>query len=129
MSPRCIKAKIFHHVNPPPRLRYESFVEHTAPWEPQLHFTFESSILVQKTDISKTAWINPRVHKMIFNKKKDNCENKLDECIGKQKELWKALKSLGLPKKSFHVKWAHWKSIKQSNMRLNSFKWIQRLLF
>ena len=41
---------------------------------------------------------------MIFNKKKDNCENKLDECIGKQKELWKALKSLGLPKKSFHVK-------------------------
>ena len=55
-------------------------------------------------DISKTAWINPWVHKMIFNKKKYNFENKLDECIGKQKKLWKALKCLGLPKKSLHVK-------------------------
>ena len=36
---------------------------------------------------------------MIFNKKKDYFENKLNECIGKPKELWKALKSLGLPKK------------------------------
>ena len=40
-----------------------------------------------------------KVHKMIFNKKKDYFENKLNECIGKPKELWKALKSLGLPKK------------------------------
>ena len=35
----------------------------------------------------------------IFNKKKDYIENKLNECIGKLKDLWKALKSLGLPKK------------------------------
>ena len=42
-----------------------------------------------------------KVHKMIFNKKKDYFENKLNECIGKPKELWKALKSLGLPKKIF----------------------------
>ena len=37
---------------------------------------------------------------MIFNKKKDYFENKLNECIGKPKELWKALKSLGLPYKT-----------------------------
>ena len=36
---------------------------------------------------------------MIFNKKNDCFENKLNECIGKRKEFWKALKSLGLPKK------------------------------
>ena len=40
-----------------------------------------------------------KVHKLIFNKKKDYFENKLNECIGKPKELWKALKSLGLPNK------------------------------
>ena len=45
---------------PPPRLHYESFVELTAPWEPHLHFTtFKNSISVQKTGISKTAWMNP----------------------------------------------------------------------
>ena len=36
---------------------------------------------------------------MIFNKKENYFENKLNECIGKPQELWKALKSLGLPKK------------------------------
>ena len=41
-----------------------------------------------------------KVHKLIFNKKKDYFENKLSECIGKPKELWKALKSLGLPNKT-----------------------------
>ena len=40
-----------------------------------------------------------KVHKLIFNKKKDYFENKLNECIGKPKDLWKALKSLGLPNK------------------------------
>ena len=40
-----------------------------------------------------------KVHKWIFNKEKDYFENKLNECIGKPKELWKALKSLGLPNK------------------------------
>ena len=38
-----------------------------------------------------------KVHKMIFNKKKDYFENKLNECIGKPKDLWKTLKSLCLP--------------------------------
>ena len=41
-----------------------------------------------------------KVHKLIFNKKKGCFENKLSECIGKPKELWKALKSLGLPNKT-----------------------------
>ena len=36
---------------------------------------------------------------MIFYKKKDYFENKSNECIGKPKKLWKALQSLGLPKK------------------------------
>ena len=36
---------------------------------------------------------------MIFSKKKDYFENKLSESIGKPKELWKALKFLGLPYK------------------------------
>ena len=41
-----------------------------------------------------------KVHKLIFNKKKYYFENKLNECIGKPKHLWKALKSLGLPSKT-----------------------------
>ena len=41
-----------------------------------------------------------KVHKLIFNKKKDYFENKLNECIGKPKEFWNALKSLGLPNKT-----------------------------
>ena len=39
-----------------------------------------------------------KVHKLIFNKEKYYFENKLNECIGKPKELWKALKSLDLRK-------------------------------
>ena len=41
-----------------------------------------------------------KVHKLIFNKKKYYFENKLNDCIGKPKELRKALKSLGLPNKT-----------------------------
>ena len=41
-----------------------------------------------------------KVHKLIFNKKSDYFENKLNECIGNPKEFWKALKSLGLPNKT-----------------------------
>ena len=33
------------------------------------------------------------VHKLIFNEKEDYFESKLNECIGKPKELWKAIKS------------------------------------
>ena len=43
--------------------------------------------------------IRYKVHKLIFNKKKDCFETKLNECIGEPKELWKALKSLGLGNK------------------------------
>ena len=38
---------------------------------------------------------------MIFNKRKYYFGNKLNECIGKPKKLWKPLQSLGLPKKIF----------------------------
>ena len=37
---------------------------------------------------------------LIAKKKKEFFENKLKECIGKLKDLWKAIKSLGLPNKS-----------------------------
>ena len=40
-----------------------------------------------------------KVPKIIFNKKKYYFESILNEYIGKPKELWKVLKSLGLPKK------------------------------
>ena len=40
-----------------------------------------------------------KVRKMIFNKKRSLFEKKLSESIGKPKDLWKALKSLGLPNK------------------------------
>ena len=37
--------------------------------------------------------------KLIKNKKRDFCQEKLRENVGKPTELWKALKSLGLPSK------------------------------
>ena len=37
---------------------------------------------------------------LITKKKKEFFENELRECIGKPKNLWKAIKSLGLPNKS-----------------------------
>ena len=40
-----------------------------------------------------------KVHKLILNKKKDYFENKLNERIGKPRELWKAINSLVLPTK------------------------------
>ena len=38
--------------------------------------------------------------KISLQKKKEFFENKLKECIGKPKDLWNAVKSLGLPSKS-----------------------------
>ena len=40
------------------------------------------------------------VQKLISYKKKKFFENRLNDSIGKPKELWKALKSLGLPSKT-----------------------------
>ena len=37
---------------------------------------------------------------LIAKKKKAFFENKLKECIGKPKDIWKAIKSLGLPNRS-----------------------------
>ena len=37
---------------------------------------------------------------MIVNKKRAFLENKLTEFIGKPKDLWKALRSLGFPSKT-----------------------------
>ena len=43
-----------------------------------------------------------KVQRMIKNKKKTFVVGKLNENIGKPKELWKSLKSLGLPSKKVH---------------------------
>ena len=40
------------------------------------------------------------MQKLISYKKKKFFENRLNDSIGKPKELWKALKSLGLPSKT-----------------------------
>ena len=49
-------------------------------------------------DIFKRARYS--VQNLIAKKKKGFFENKLKECIGKPKNLWKVIKSLGLPSKS-----------------------------
>ena len=46
---------------------------------------------------------------MIFNKKKDYFENKLNGCTGKPKESWKTLKSLGLHNKIASCEVSAWK--------------------
>ena len=62
LSSRCKKTKSFqelYSLNPPSGLRHESIAELTLPQDPNLRFTtFKNSIFVQKTDISKPAWIN-----------------------------------------------------------------------
>ena len=40
------------------------------------------------------------VENLIAKKKTEFFENKLKECIGKPKDLWKAIKSVGIPNKS-----------------------------
>ena len=58
---------------------------------------FKKSKLHIDKDIYNAA--RYKVKKMIFNKKRSYFEKKLSESIGKPKDLWKALKSLGLPNK------------------------------
>ena len=50
-----------------------------------------------------------KVRKMVFNKKRSFFDNKLSESIGKPRDLWKALKSLGLPHKFSSCKVSAWK--------------------
>ena len=44
------------------------------------------------------------MQQVIFNKRRAFFQNKWTESIGKPKDLWKALKSLGLPKNFLLVK-------------------------
>ena len=69
-----------------------------------------------------------KLHKLIFNKKKDYFENKLNECIVKPKELWKALKSLGLPNKTSSCEVSPLK-VNKTIQHDTNLHWIQRLLF
>ena len=59
---------------------------------------FKKSILQIDKDIYNVA--RYKLQKMIINKKRAFLENKLTESIGKPKDLWKALRSLGLPSKT-----------------------------
>ena len=58
---------------------------------------FKNSKLHIDKDIYNVA--RDKVRKMIFNKNRSFFEKKLSESIGTPKDLWKALKSLGLPNK------------------------------
>ena len=59
---------------------------------------FKKSKLQIDKDIYNAA--SYKLQKMIINKKREFLENKLTESIGKPKDLWKALRSLGLPSKT-----------------------------
>ena len=59
---------------------------------------FKKSKLHIDKEIYKIA--RYEVQKLISYKKKKFFENRLNDSIGKLKELWKALKSLGLPSKT-----------------------------
>ena len=59
---------------------------------------FKKSKLQIDKDIYNAA--RYKLQKMIINKKRAFLENKLTESIGKPKDLWKALRSLGLPSKT-----------------------------
>ena len=60
---------------------------------------FKKSKLQIDKDIYNAA--RYKLQKMIINKKRAFLENKLTESIGKPKGLWKALRSLGLPSKTY----------------------------
>ena len=55
----------------------------------------------KKLHIDKYVYNDARfkLQKMIFNKKRTFFESQLTECISKPKDLWKAVKYLGLPRK------------------------------
>ena len=60
---------------------------------------FKKSKLHIDKDIYNTG--RYKVRKMIFNKNRSFSEKKLSESIGKPKDLWQTLKSLGLPNNIF----------------------------
>ena len=66
---------------------------------------FKVSRLDIDEQLYKEAKIN--IQKLIKNKKRDFYQEKLGKNVGKPKELWKALKSLGLPSSlsSFSQRW------------------------
>ena len=70
---------------------------------------FKKSKLLIDKDIYNVA--RYKVRKMLFNKKKWLFKRKLSDSIGKSKDLWKALKSLGLPNKT--------SSCKVSDLKIN----------
>ena len=64
----------------------------------KLYRKFKKSKLQIDKDIYNAA--RYKLQKMIINKKRVFLKNKLTQSIGKPKDLWKALRSLGLPSKT-----------------------------
>ena len=64
----------------------------------RLFTKFKKSKLYIDKDIYNAA--RYKLKKMVINKKRVFFEKKLTESIGKPKDLWKVLRSLGLPSKS-----------------------------
>ena len=88
----------------------------------------EISEAIKNCDKLLKEFKRSKVHKLIFNKEKYYFENKWIECIGKPKDLWKALKSLGLPNKISSCKVSALKVNKTVQHEKNFFRRIQRLL-
>ena len=61
------------------------------------------------------------MQQVIFNKRRAFFQNKWTESIGKPKDLWKALKSLGLPNKLSSCEVKALKTNKQSNTMLTQY--------
>ena len=76
---------------------FDSEILHKIILRDKLLKKFKASRLNVDTQLYKKAKIN--VQKLIKNKKRDFHHEKLRENAGQPKELWKALKSLGLPSK------------------------------
>ena len=85
----------------------------------KLFKNFKKSKLHIEKDIYNAA--RYKVRKMIFNKKRLLFEKKLSESIGKPKDLWKALKSLGFPNKIY--------SWKVSALKANNTEFKNQLRF
>ena len=91
----------------------------------QQHKKFKKTLLhVDKEIFKETKY---KIAKLIKAKKKAFYENKLKENIGKPKELWKAIKSLGLPCKNAAVsniclKYKNGKMNFENSTNANTFK-------
>ena len=72
------------------------------PMELKIAIDYSQNFKKSKLHIDKDIYnaVRYKLQKMIINKKRVFFEKKMTESIGKPKDLWKVLRSLGLPSKS-----------------------------